>query len=229
MMSENRRVRVLLLVLLSMLSQLEAAQAEDEPGPALGARVSRAIDAGVKWMRGIQQNDGTFPLQKPEADDPRRIRGRDPSDMWAGGPWNKGAHALCVYTLAACDVQLDDSVLAKAFALGKGAYYTFESIRHAGDAIVVDMHVRFAYGDIDITGFPPGTVFYACGAPLGRIEALTIPRGAGSVDADVLATVDVRWTLVPAAATADCPERLTVALVEALPESATSQEITWEF
>ena len=127
------------------------------------------------------------------------------------------------------DLDGDGIVLAKAFALGKGAYYTFESIRHAEDAIVVDMHVRFAYGDIDITGFPPGTVFYACGTPLGRIEALTIPRGAGSVSADVLATVDVRWTLVLAAPTADCPERWTVATVEALPESATSQEITWEF
>jgi hypothetical protein len=127
------------------------------------------------------------------------------------------------------DLGDDGIVLAKAFALGKGAYYTVESIRDTAEVIVVDTLVRFAYGDIDISGFPPGTVFYACGTPLGRIEALTIPHGAASVDAEVLTTVTVRWELVPALETGDCPERLTVARVEALPESVTSQEITWEF
>jgi hypothetical protein len=64
---------------------------------------------------------------------------------------------------------------------------------------------------------------------MGAIEAVTIPRGAAEVEADVLDTVIVRWTLVPGVATPECGERWTVASVVALPESATTRKIVWEF
>jgi len=123
----------------------------------------------------------------------------------------------------------DGIVLTKAFALGKGTFYEISRVRRVDEMLVVDTGVRLAYGEIDISGLPPGTVFYACGLPMGAIEAVTIPRGAAEVEADVLDTVIVRWTLVPGVATPECGERWTVASAVALPESATTRKIVWEF
>jgi hypothetical protein len=123
----------------------------------------------------------------------------------------------------------DGIVLTKAFALGKGTFYEISRVRRVDETLVVDTGVRLAYGEIDISGLPPGTVFYACGLPMGVVEAVTIPRGAAEVEAEVLDTVTVRWTLVPGEATPECDERWTVASAVALPESATAREIVWEF
>jgi hypothetical protein len=123
----------------------------------------------------------------------------------------------------------DGIVLTKAFALGKGTFYEISRVERTDGTLIVDTEVRLAYGEIDISGLPPGTVFYACGLPMGAIEAVTIPRGSAEVEADVLETVRVRWTLVPDVASAECGERWTVASAVALPESATTREIVWEF
>jgi len=127
------------------------------------------------------------------------------------------------------DLGDDGIVLAKALALGKGTFYEISDVARVDGTLVVDTDVRLAYGEIDISGLPPGTVFYACGSPEGAIEAVTIPYGEAEVEADVLETVRLRWTLVPGAPTPECGERWTVASAVPLPESATMKEIVWEF
>ncbi len=103
-----------------------AARAEDAPAGDVAAdrapfqaRVDAAIDAGVAWLRGIQRDDGTFRLEPGSPIAGRPVRGDlpqgDPSQDWPGGPWDKGLDALCVYTLAACDVPVDDPALERGF------------------------------------------------------------------------------------------------------------------
>jgi len=79
-------------------------------------RVNRAIDAGVAWLRRIQREDGSFPYHFKGMGAPPPA-GEKPMDQggWAGGPWQKGADALAVYALAACDVPGSDAVLVKGF------------------------------------------------------------------------------------------------------------------
>ena len=49
------------------------------------------------------------------------------------------------------------------------------------------------------------------------------------MSAVVIETVEVRFTLVRAAATPECPARLTVSSVEVVPDTLLTREITWEF
>ncbi len=64
-----------------------------------------AIDRGVDWLRRAQRPNGSFAMD-----------GDDGDGKWPGGPWAVGANALAVYTLAACEVPLDDPVMVKGFA-----------------------------------------------------------------------------------------------------------------
>jgi len=127
------------------------------------------------------------------------------------------------------DFGADGIVLAKTLALGKGASYEVARVRRSGDTIVADADVRLAYDSIDTSMLPPGTVFYAAGRPAGRIEALEIPPRGGVVSAAVIETVEVRFTLVRAAATPECPTRWSVSSVEVVPGTLSTREITWEF
>jgi len=144
--------------------------------------------------------------------------------------WARSRYAAYLAGRDRGGVEFDDDgiVLTKAFALGKGAYYEVVRVRQTEESLVADTEVRLAYQSIDISVLPPGTTFYACAAPPGRILALEIPR-AGTVTADVIDAVHVRFTLVRSAATPHCPERLAVAAVELLPGTVESREITWEF
>lgn len=124
----------------------------------------------------------------------------------------------------------DDGIgLVKAFALGKGTFFTLSNVRRDDETMTVDTLVRFAYSRIDISDFPPGTVFYACALPMGRIHAIRVPFGRQRVTREVLETVRVRWNLVRSSATARCPEGWTVASVTALPETATESRVEWVF
>jgi hypothetical protein len=145
--------------------------------------------------------------------------------------WVRGRYTEYLIGRDQGGVELGDDgiVLTKALALGKGTFYEISNVRRVDETLVVDTEVRLAYGEIDISGLPPGTVFYACGSPTGAIEAVTIPYGEAEVEADVLETVRLRWTLVPGVTTPECGERWTVASAVPLPESATTREIVWEF
>jgi hypothetical protein len=125
----------------------------------------------------------------------------------------------------------DDGItLALAFALGRGTYYTLRSVEPAEDGtILAEMEVRFAYGEIDVSGFPPGTVFYVCGKPVGVIHAVRVPFGRDEIPLEVLETVVVRWTLVREAATDSCPERWTIASVVPREGTAETKRVTWVF
>jgi hypothetical protein len=95
-----------------------AIHAEEPPADdeAWARRVNPAIDEGVAWLKARQREDGSFPIGKAEQNLPVPLPGMDdPSANWAGGPWDKGADALAVYTLAACDVPREDPVLARGF------------------------------------------------------------------------------------------------------------------
>lgn len=110
--SSTSWVATCFLLLLVGLSGVSAV-ADDSTPPAreaLQARVDEAIDAGAKWLRAQQREDGSFPLARMTVGPLG-----DHSDQWAGGPWDKGLDALSVYTLAVCGVERDDPALVKGF------------------------------------------------------------------------------------------------------------------
>jgi hypothetical protein len=129
-------------------------------------------------------------------------------------------------------VDLDDQGLAlvKLFSLGRGTYATHERKRSAGpDALVVGSRIRFVYAHVDLSPFSPGTTFYVCGAPAGRVHPIRVPAGSGEVTVDALEGIAVEWTLVRAPARGGCPEGWTVVSGEVIADSATTTEITWVF
>lgn len=164
---------------------------------------------------------------RPGEDPERAAERRRTFDEWARGRY---AAYLSGRDHGGVDLEEDGIVLVKAFALGKGTYYEIEGTdRPAPQRWIVDTEVRFAYGEIEIAGLPPGTVFYLCGLPLGRIESVKIPNGPAEVRTEVLETVVVRWTLVREPAAPPCPARWSVASVVPLARTATTRDITWEF
>jgi len=129
-------------------------------------------------------------------------------------------------------VEVDEQglVLVKLFSLGRGTFVTHENAGPAGpDAVVVEGRIRFGYAHIDLSPFSPGTTFYVCGAPVGRVHPVRVPIGAGEATVDALDGVSVLWTLVPRSPTEACPGSWAVASAEPVEGSATTTEITWVF
>lgn len=120
--------------------------------------------------------------------------------------------------------------LTKTLALGKGTFFELRSPLRAGpDGLRVRMDLRMGYGALPLSRFSPGTTFYVCGVPLGRIHALEVPAHSTEVAAEVLETVSLEWSLVRREAGAGCPERWAVAAVAPIEGSITSRDITWVF
>ena len=151
---------------------------------------------------------------------------REAFDAWVEGRYDEYFTGRDTGRL---DLGDDGIVLAKAFALGKGTYYTLRSVRPDGDSLVVVMDVTFAYGEINIADLPPRTTFYVCTLPVGTIRPVRIPTGTADFTLEVLDSIAVRWTLVRAEPTSACPEGWAVADVTPLDETATTTEVTWEF
>lgn len=129
-------------------------------------------------------------------------------------------------------VELDEQGLAlvKLFVLGRGTFATHERTgSSAPNVAVVESRIRFGYGHIDLSPFSPGTTFYVCGVPIGRVYPIRIPVGSGEFTLEVLEGVRVAWTLVREPARADCPGGWKVASGEPVEGSATTTEITWVF
>jgi len=121
-------------------------------------------------------------------------------------------------------------VAVKLFALGKGTYYEITQARRAGpDAVRVRMELRFGYSAIDLSGFSPGTTFYVCGVPPGRVQAIRKPAGRGEESAEVLDRLSLEWTLVRQEAVGGCPGGWTVASVAPVEGSWSSTRVTWVF
>jgi len=129
-------------------------------------------------------------------------------------------------------VDLDEHGITavKLFALGKGTYFELVDARRvAEDAIRVRMELRFGYASIDLSRFSPGTTFYVCGAPPGRVHAIRKPARAGEESAEVLDRLSLEWTLVRRPAAGDCPEGWTVASVVPVEQAWSSGRVTWVF
>ena len=129
-------------------------------------------------------------------------------------------------------VELDEQglVLVKLFSLGRGTFVTHEAAGTAGPgAVVVEGRIRFGYAHIDLSRFSPGTTFYVCGAPVGRVHPVRVPVGSGEATVDALDGVSVLWTLVRRSPTETCPGSWAVASAEPVEGSATTTEITWVF
>jgi len=129
-------------------------------------------------------------------------------------------------------VEPDDNgvTLVKLFALGKGTYFTYGPTEILGErGLSVRLDLRFAYSHIDLSRLTPGTTFYVSGEPVGRVHPIRVPHGRGEVDATVLKTIGLRWTLVETDGTGDCPGGWKVAAVEPIDGTAVTETVTWIF
>ncbi len=124
----------------------------------------------------------------------------------------------------------DGIPLIKALTLGRGTFYTIESaISVEDETMVVETEVRLAYAHVDLSRLAPGTTFYVCGVPIGRIHPVVVPADSREISLDLLETVRVEWTLIRRPANEDCPEGWTVASVKPVEGSVNVSEITWLF
>ncbi len=129
-------------------------------------------------------------------------------------------------------VELDPGGLAlvKLFALGRGTFVTHERVRPAGAGrLSVESRVRFGYAHVDLSPLAPGTTFYVCGAPVGRVHAVEVPYDARDVSLEALSDVTIAWTLVRGAAAGGCPGGWAVETAQVREDSVTTAAITWSF
>ena len=129
-------------------------------------------------------------------------------------------------------VELDEQglTLVKLFSLGRGAFVEHGPLRSLGpDAVLVESRVRFGYAHIDLSPFSPGTTFYVCGVPVGRVHPIRVPAGSLEVTVDVLDGVTIEWTLLRTPATETCPGGWKVAAARPVPGSEEAAEVTWIF
>ncbi len=83
----------------------------DEPATAdLAKRASAGLAAGLRWLQTTQAEDGVYALVPPKGMNPELLGG------YPGGPWHKGAHALCLYALLACRDAPPDAGIRKGIA-----------------------------------------------------------------------------------------------------------------
>lgn len=128
------------------------------------------------------------------------------------------------------DLTSSGIVMVKAFTLGKGTFYNLGAVRSAGEGVLeVDMPIRFAYGDINISGLNPGTTFYVCGYPLGTMHSVTIPRRPAEERREVLNAIVVRWTLIRQEAAGGCEDRWSVNSVEPVSGTEEHERLVWIF
>ncbi len=129
-------------------------------------------------------------------------------------------------------VELDEQglTLVKQFSLGRGTFVEHSPLRAVGpDAALVESRVRFGYAHIDLSTLSPGTTFYLCGVPVGRVHAIRVPTGSREVTVDVLEGVAIEWALLRTPATETCPGGWKVAAARPVPGSEVAAEVTWIF
>ena len=120
-------------------------------------------------------------------------------------------------------------VLVKLFALGRGTFYTVTQTRRtAPEVMEVLTRLRFGYAGIDLSRLSPGTTFYLCGAPPGRVHPIVV-EPYREVSVEVLDTLMLRWTLVRQSEGSGCAERWAVASVAPVEGTESSERLTWVF
>jgi len=120
--------------------------------------------------------------------------------------------------------------MVKLFSLGRGTFATTRRVGDAGEGtVVLRSDLVFGYEQADLSRFSPGTTLYLCGAPVGRVQTVRVPRGHREITVEVLESVSVEWTLVRATASGDCPGGWAVASAIPIEGSERSTELTWVF
>jgi len=120
--------------------------------------------------------------------------------------------------------------LVKMFALGKGTFYSVAETRATGDgAMRIRTDLRFGYGQLDLSRLSPGTTFYLCGTPVGRVHPVRVPSIPREVSLEVLESVSVEWTLVRGGGSGSCAPEWQVASAVPVEGSAHAKRITWVF
>jgi hypothetical protein len=215
-------------------------------GPAIALATAVALAAGgcgsgvrdareviEPFMAAVQAGDAEalFCLMTGAADS-EELGGDEAGRSQAFAAWVQAQTELYEYGRDEGRVELNQHgiVAVKLFALGRGTYYDLSRVQAPeSDLLRVRMDVRFGYAAVDLSGFSPGTTFYVCGVPPGRVHAIRKPRRGGEETAEVLDRLSLEWTLVHGDGGGSCPAGWTVASVTALEETATTKRITWVF
>ncbi len=175
-----------------------------------GRTAEQTLDA---YMTAVQQEDlpVLFCLSAGAADAQELGSGEDRRRL-GFEEWARSHYAEYVTGRDEGWVEFDEHgiVMIKAFALGKGTFYTFGPGHRRGGALEVTTRLRFGYEQVDLSRMSPGTTFYLCGVPPGRMHAIRVPAGPREVSVEVLDSLDVRWTLVRSEAHDSCAGGWTV-------------------
>jgi hypothetical protein len=121
-------------------------------------------------------------------------------------------------------------VAVKLLSLGKGTYFRFGRVRMLNpDSFTVETALQLGYAGLNLSGLSPGSTFYLCGVPLGKVHAIQVPERALEIEEEVLDSVTLQWTITRRPATALCPEGWAVASVEPVEGTISSEEINWSY
>jgi len=120
--------------------------------------------------------------------------------------------------------------LVKLFSLGRGTFFSIERNRRSGpDTRVMETPLVFGYQAINLSLLSPGTTFYMCGAPVGRVESAVVPTGHREVRLNVLESVRLEWQLVKTAGSELCAPGWAVASVKPLAGTERTTAFVWQF
>jgi hypothetical protein len=200
---------------------------------ACGPGERTASETLLQFMEAVQEEDldRLFCMSAGAAEAPEL--GGDEAERRAGfGEWAAAQYDFYVAGRNAGRVELEGHgiVEAKLFSLGKGVFYSIGHVRRVDpETIEVETPVRFGYARIDLSRLSPGTTFYLCGLPLGKVHPIRVPDLHEEVTVEVLESLTLRWRLARRAASELCPEGWAVAAVEPLEDSVGSEVISWSF
>jgi hypothetical protein len=200
---------------------------------ACGPGGRTAEETLLSYMQAVQEEDldSLFCLSAGAAEAPEL--GESEAERRAGfGDWARAQYDFYFEGRDLGRVELEGHgiVEAKLFTLGKGAFYSIDSVRTIDSGMLeVDIRVRFGYSRIDLSRLSPGTTFYLCGEPLGRIHSIVVPAFSRDVTVNVLESVVLRWNLVHRSASDLCSEGWAVSTVEPLEDMVSSETISWSF
>jgi hypothetical protein len=128
------------------------------------------------------------------------------------------------------EIESGGIVMVKSFSLGRGTYYQVDSVRPLGeDAVEATMSLTFGYGSIDLSNLLPGTTFYVAGSPPGRIHPIVVPRGSEQIQQEVLASIQLVWTLVRQPGNGPCEPAWAVNTVAPVEDSTRTIRLEWMF
>jgi hypothetical protein len=120
--------------------------------------------------------------------------------------------------------------LVKLFSLGRGTFFSIDRNRHTGQGTrVLETPLVFGYQAINLSLLSPGTTFYMCGAPVGRVESVVVPIGHREVRLKVLESVRLEWQLVKTAGSELCSPGWAVASVKQLAGTERTTDFVWQF